>query len=253
VLVEGLNRAANMEHSCPAVVIGKKIERIVFATDDVDLLSYIKDNVGAGVKAQRHMGVIKILQVKCIVAKGDLQRARLAAGNAPRVGAAPPNAPANAPPNAFDKFTPADFLAAAKDEQGPKLKSILAEAEKRKLFDVLVIAAARPETEAKELGESYLDKHMEQKTGPQLKELLKHARPEARAAASRVVAKRGLRFEKELIDLLGDDLALVHGAAHRALVQLAKGQDFGPAADATPSERAEAVRLWRAWLAKAGK
>jgi hypothetical protein len=36
-------------------------------------------------------------------------------------------------------------------------------------------------------------------------------------------------------------------------VQLAKGQDFGPAADATPSERTESIRLWRAWLAKAGK
>lgn len=253
VLVEGLNRAANMEHSCPAVVIGRKIERIVFATEDVDLLSFIKDNVGAGVKARRHMGVIKTLQVNCIVRKGDLQRQRLAAGNAPpRVGATLPGA--NASANAsFAKFTPADFLAAAKNEQGLKLKSILAEADKRKLFDVLVIAAARPETEAKEIGESFLDKHLEQKSGPQLKDLLKHGKPEARAAAAKAIGKRGLHFEKELINLLDDDSAIVQQACHVALVQLARGQDFGPAADATPSERTESIRLWRAWLAKSSK
>jgi len=251
VLVEGLNRAAGMEHSCPAVVIGKKVASIVRSTDDVDLLNFIKDTVGSGVKAKRHMGVIKDLQVTCILRKGYLQQQRLAAGNAPRVGATLPSP--NASTTSFAKFTPADFLAAAKDEQGPKLKSILAEAEKRKLFDVLVIAAARPETEAKEIGESFLDKHVEQKTGPQLKDLLKHAKPEARAAAAKAIGKRGLRFEKELIDMLADDAASVQEAAHRSLVQLAKGQDFGPAADASPSERTESIRLWRAWLAKTAK
>lgn len=259
VLVEGLNRAANMEHSCPAVIIGKKIAGIVRSTDDVDLLNFIKDTVGSGVKARRHMGVIKDLQVTCILRKGFLQQQRLAAGNAPRpaVTLPPPSASANAPnasPNSsFAKFTPADFLSAAKSEQGPKLKAILAEADRRKLFDVLVIAAARPETEAKEIGESFLDKHVEQKSGPQLKDLLKHAKPEARAAAAKAIGKRGLRFEKELIDILADDAAIVQQAAHRALVQLAKGQDFGPAADATASERVESIRLWRAWLAKTGK
>lgn len=248
VLVEGLNRAANMEHSCPAVVIGKKIASIVRSTDDVDLLNFIKDTVGSGVKARRHMGVVKDLQVTCILRKGFLQQQKLAAGNVPRPAVTPP------PPNSsFAKFTSADFLAAAKTEQGPKLKSILAEADKRKLFDVLVIAAARPETEAKEIGESFLDKHLEQKTGPQLKDLLKHAKPEARAAAAKAIGQRGLHFEKELIDLLNDDSSVVQQAGHGALVRLAKGRDFGPAVDATPSERVESIRLWRAWLAEAGK
>ncbi|MCI0682357.1 MAG: hypothetical protein L0Y71_09650 [Gemmataceae bacterium] len=255
VLVEGLNRAANMEHSCPAVVIGKKIASIIRTTDDVALLSFIKDTVGSGVKARRHMGVIKDLQVTCILRKGYLQQQRLAAGNAPRPVVSPPRP--DAPPNAslnssFAKFTPADFLAAAKDAQGPKLKSILAEADKRKLFDVLVIAAARPETEAKEIGESFLDKHLEQKTGRQLKDLLKHAKPEARAGAAKAIAKRGLHYEKELIGALADDYVIVHEAAHRALVQFANGKDFGPTAGATPSERVEAVRRWRAWLAASG-
>ena len=118
---------------------------------------------------------------------------------------------------------------------------------------MLIIAAARPETEAKELGESYLDKHVQHKTGAQLKEMLTHAKPEARSAAAKAVGRRGLHFEKELIELLSDDSATVQQAAHRALVQLARGQDFGPTVDAMSDERAEAIRRWREWLAKLAK
>src|SRR5204863_1959519 len=73
VLVESFNRAANMEHSCPAVVIGRKIASILRSTDDVDLLNYAKDTIGSEVKARRHMGVVKDLQVACILRKGFLQ------------------------------------------------------------------------------------------------------------------------------------------------------------------------------------
>jgi hypothetical protein len=248
VLIEGFNRAANMEHSCPAVVIGKKIASIIRSTDDVTLINFAKDSIGAGVKARRHMGVVKDLQVTCILRKGFLQSQALAAKNAaaPANGERPP-----APPIA--RMTQADFINAVRNENGPKLKSILAEADKRKLFDVLVAAAARPETEAREIGQSFLDKHLEQKTSAQVKELVKHAKPDARAAAARAIAQRGLRYEKELIDLLSDDYAIVQQAAHRALVQLARGQDFGPEDGASDEQRTDSIRRWRDWLAKMGK
>src|SRR5262249_60044157 len=37
-LLRGLNRAAAIEHSCPALVIAKKLARILNATTDVELL-----------------------------------------------------------------------------------------------------------------------------------------------------------------------------------------------------------------------
>jgi len=247
VLVEGFNRAANMEQSCPAVVIGKKIASILRSTDDVDLLNFAKDTIGSGVKARRHMGVVKDLQVTCILRKGFLQSQNLAAKNAPGTTL---TAPLSA---SIPKMTQADFIAAAKNEQGLKLKAILAEADKRKMMDVLIIAAARPETEAKEIGQSYLDKHLEQKTAAQLKKLLKHAKPEARAAAAKAIGQRGLHFEKELIESLADENGDVQQSGRRALVQLARGSDFGPQADATFLERAESIRRWREWLAKMAK
>src|SRR5436305_12053276 len=48
-LVDGFNRAAQMESSCATVTIGKKIEGIVRTTRDPDLVSFVRENVGAGV------------------------------------------------------------------------------------------------------------------------------------------------------------------------------------------------------------
>ncbi len=247
MLIEGFNRAAAMEDSCPAVVIGRKIALILKSTTDVDLLNFAKDNIGAGVKARRHMGTIKDLQLTCIIQKGNLQRQGLASPLGSRPGPAP------ALSSAIPAMTQADFIAAAKNEQGPKLKAILAEADKRKLFDVLVIAAARPETEAREIGQSFLDKNLAQKTAAQLKDLLNHSKPEARAAAAKAIGQRGLHFEKELIDRLADEISAVQQAARRALVQLSRGEDFGPAPEANTVEQTESLQRWRAWLDKMKK
>lgn len=247
VLVEAFNRAANMEHSCPAVVIGKKLASIIRSSDDFEMLQFAKDTIGLGVKARRHMGVVKDLQVTCILRKGFLQSQALAAKNAPR-----PNVTAPVP-GAIPAMTQAEFLKAAQNEQGPRLKAILAEADRKKLFDVLIIAAARPETEAKEIGQSYLDKHLDQKTGAQLRDLLKHSQPAARAAAAKAIGQRKLPFAKELIDTLADDHALVRQAARRALVQWSDGRDFGPEADADEAAQSVAIRRWRDWLGKMAK
>ncbi|MCS7047496.1 MAG: hypothetical protein NZO58_14160, partial [Gemmataceae bacterium] len=201
------------------------------------------DMIGAGVKTRRHMGVVKDLQLTCILRKGFLQKQQLAAGGAGRP-ALPPG-----PPNVSQQ-TPAELLAAAKTEQGAKLKALLIEAEKRQLLDVLLTAAGRPETEAKQLGETYLAKHLAGTTADQLKHLLKHPKVEARAAAAHAIATRQLPLAKELIDALADESLVVRQAARGALVRLAGGQDFGPAPDADDLERAEAIRRWRSWHAK---
>jgi hypothetical protein len=73
---------------------------------------------------------------------------------------------------------------------------------------------------------------------------------EVRLAAVRAASARGLRYGSELIDLLTDASAEVRQAAHRALLQLSRGQDFGPRAGASETEVSAAVREWRAWWSK---
>ncbi len=66
-LIRGLNKAAKIEHSCPAVTIAKKLARMLRSSHDMELLQYARENIGAGVEQSRHMGVIKDLRMTCIV------------------------------------------------------------------------------------------------------------------------------------------------------------------------------------------
>ena len=82
VLIDGFNRTANMEASCPTVVIGKKIIKILNASDDLELLAFAKENLGAGVTAKRHLGMLKDVQFSILLRKGTLQRRQAIAGAA---------------------------------------------------------------------------------------------------------------------------------------------------------------------------
>ena len=73
-LVDGLNRAAEMEDSCPAVIIGKRVASIIRTTDDPHLLAFAKDSIGAGVAAKRHRGTLQDLQAAVLFRKAALQR-----------------------------------------------------------------------------------------------------------------------------------------------------------------------------------
>jgi hypothetical protein len=237
VLIDGFNRTANMEASCPAVVIGKKIIKILNASDDLELLAFAKENLGVGVTAKRHLGMLKDVQFSILLRKGAVQRKLAASG-----GSAAPSS------------LSLDYLVKASEtKKGVQLKSVLVELEKRQgpqVFQTLAIAAASPEKDIQNLAAGLLDKHVSRQREAQLKGLLKHERPEVRVAAAKEIGKRGLPLGKELIDLLHDNEPFVGQAARAALAQLSGGLDYGPAPDASAGERDTAVRRWREWWLK---
>lgn len=57
-LIRGLNRAATIEHSCPAAVLGKKVRSLLVASNDPALLSYAIENIGNTKPRIRHAKVI---------------------------------------------------------------------------------------------------------------------------------------------------------------------------------------------------
>ena len=85
-LIRGLNRAAAIEHSCPAVTIAKKLNGILSKTKDRQLLDFARENAGAGVEKSRHMNVIKDLRVNCTLRKNALE----ASGTVARPAGDPP-------------------------------------------------------------------------------------------------------------------------------------------------------------------
>ena len=71
-LIRGVNRAAAINDSCPALVIAKRIASQMRTTKDRELLQFARENVGAGVSQSRHMAVLKDLKLTCTLRQSTL-------------------------------------------------------------------------------------------------------------------------------------------------------------------------------------
>jgi hypothetical protein len=236
-LIEGFNRAANLQHSCPAVIIGKKLSRLLGASRDTELLEYARENIGAGVTATRHMGVVKDLRLGCMLRKTAVLRAQ--AADTIRPGQKP-----------LALMSVGELTDASRREAGRNLKKILGELEKRKgkeAFEVLALAAAKEDKDIQPFARSLLVRQLYRQSPKILKEKLIDDRPEVRLAAVTVVTVRKLPWGFELINMLEDADKQVGQAVRKALVQLAGGRDYGPEAAASNEERSAAASRWREW------
>jgi hypothetical protein len=234
-LVRGLNRAAKIEHSCPCVVIAQKLGKLLAASEDQELMEFVRDEIGSGVGHTSHAGVLKDLRFAVTLRKNALARR----GSSSSVG-----------PKAAGAMTVTELADAASIERGPRLRSILIELSKRRGEEVgpaLANAAASYDKEIQKLGRDLLDRHLSRQSESAVKEKLGHELVEMRKSAMRVIAVKMPRLAGELIDLLSDDKEEVRTAAHEALVKLSRGQDFGPTAGAEKEQIAEAQAKWRSW------
>jgi hypothetical protein len=239
-LIRGLNRAAQIEATCPAVVIARKLGPLLLASNDPKLLEFARDNIGAGVTRSRHMAVLKDLKFACLRRRTEVVKAGR-------------TSPGTKAPSAMSVTELADAVAS---ERGDRLKQVLGELEKRNgnaaIAALGTAAGITYDEDAAKLARDLLLKNLLRQNGQVVKDRLKDERPEVRAAAATVVGKKGWRLGGDLIALLEDKDAEVRQAARQALVQLSKGMDHGPERDANDAQRAEAVSKWKAWWAKQG-
>jgi hypothetical protein len=250
-LLRGLNTAARIEHSCPAVQITRKLAKMLSSSRDTELLEFARENGGAGVERSRHLGIIKDLRVLCILRKRAVLNSGLAEANEEVQLKGGLSAPADPIKKNAQKMTLSELVEAAGKERGDKLKTVLLELGNRRgdrALGALGSAAASYDGDIQKLARELLSKQLSRLKKDALKEKFADDRAEVRAAAARVAGTKTLHFEKELIGLLSDEEKSVRQAAHDALVQLAGGADFGPRADAGPADRKEAAEKWRAWL-----
>jgi hypothetical protein len=231
-LIRGLNRAAMIEHSCPTLVISRKLSRMLAASNDPELLEFARDTIGAGVERSSHARVLKDLRFACQLRKNDLARRASAGPKEPKA------------------MTLVELSEAARKETGPRLKLVLTELEKRRGTEVvtgLAYAAANADTETKPLARDLLDSHLGRLPAIVVRQKLKDSDAEVRKAAARVVAAKQPGLGGDLIDLVADAVPEVREAARQALMKLSKGEDFGPADTAGAAEIEAAQKKWRAW------
>jgi hypothetical protein len=252
-LIRGLNRAAKIDHSCPAVTIAKKLARMLRSAHDTELLEFARENVGADVTQSRHMGVIKDLRVLCMMRKRAVaEEGETAAREAPTLSGNS-TAPSVVKESDLRKMDISGLVEAAGKERGPRLKMVLTELGRRhgdEAIGALGSAAAAYEGDVRRLARELLARQLSALGPAALEEKLKDDRVEVRAAAARLVGKKEIHCEAALIELLGDDEGIVRQAGHDALVHLSKGSDFGPKPEANQAERKQAMQKWRAWLDK---
>ncbi len=236
VLIEGLNRAAEMKSSCPAVIIGRKLARILNSTTDRQLLLFARENIGAGVVAKRHMGTIKDLKLACILRTSYLKRNGIADT---RYGEKSPQ-----------KMSVAELIAATHGEKGTRLEQFLMELERRAAPKVIAALGAHMRHKDKQiqtLSQNLLLKHLYRQPVNTLKETLKDDLPEVRAVGAYLIGYKSLPWGSELIQLLNDQSPMVRQSARGSLVRLSRGLDFGPRPNSSDTERQFAIRNWSQW------
>lgn len=84
---------------------------------------------------------------------------------------------------------------------------------------------------------------------PLLVEKLGDPNPLVRWSAVNIVNNKKIHAEAELIGLLRDPDRQVRDAAHKALVRLGRGTDFGPTPQDSPAKAKQAIQRWQEWLA----
>ncbi len=239
-LIRGLNRAAKLDHSCPAVVIAKKLNTLLMASEDSKLLDFARDEIGAGAERSKHAPVLAVLRSNCAVRKNGLARA----------------APIGGGDKTPKTLTTEELVEAVSTLQGAKLRPLLVELETRKgdeVLGALQVAVTNSDPDLQQLARLMIERNLSRQTVDVVKEKLKDGNPELRRAAAKVASLKWPTLFTSTIELLDDKAPEVREEAHKALMRFSKGMDFGPEKDAKAEERSAAMDRWREWLARQKK
>jgi hypothetical protein len=231
-LIRGLNKSAKFNHSCPVLLIGKKLTSLLLASNDQQLLEFAHDEIGAGVGRSRYASTLADLRFKCTQRRNYLARL------------APP------PPKGLAAQSTADLAKQTNSERGPRLKALLTELAKRdgkEVLPALAFAAESYEKDIQKLGRELLDSHLGRLSSSQVLEKLDDDNAEVRKSAIRLIASKHPDYLDRVIDRLTDDSADVRATARTVLAKAAKGEDFGPTDSADKAGQRESQRKWRDW------
>lgn len=231
-LIRGLHRAAEIEHSCPALIIAKKISKLLLASKDVDLLDFARQEIGAGVEASRHKGILGDLRVTINAHRNGLLKQGITSKS----------------PKAMP--TP-QLIEAVGKEKGAKLRPLMLELSNRKGDDSIKaftgVAESSNDKDMQQLARTLIATKLGGETPAKLRERSKDANAEVRLGAVTAIANKSLPLGDVLIERLGDKDDRVRELAHQTLVKWNKGTDYGPSPGASASEVEKAIQQWQSW------
>src|SRR5262249_49578397 len=187
--IRGLNKAAKINHSCPTLMISKKLNGLLMKSTDEKLLEYARDEIGAGVGQTRHKTTLQDLRFRVLMRKNALARLKPVA----------PKVPA--------KAGTGELVKSASTVRGAALKGVVAELAKRDGKDVveaLATVAGSYDKDAAKWGREALDSQLGRQSVSHVKEQFRHSAAEVRKAAVRVAAAKHVELTLPVIDAVAD-------------------------------------------------
>lgn len=231
-LIRGLGRAARLTHSCPVLMIGKKLSGMLMKSQDPVLLEFARDELEPAAKGTPHADAVANLRVQLMLRKNALERLPL-------------------PPKMLEEMPTPGLVTLAGSERGDRKKAVLAEIGKRDGRDAMLALArwaGSPDRGTQQAAREALDAHLTRLSPSGIKDAMLDAGIELRKAAVRVaITDRELVWS--VIDRVVDESPAVRAEARAALMKLSR-QDFGPEPKASKGEQEAAKAKWRAWWEK---
>jgi hypothetical protein len=233
-LLRGLNKAATINHSCPILMISRKLSKMLLSSQDPILLEFARDELQASARKTIHATAVENLRVQLMLRKNALERLPIA-------------------PRSLEKIATDGLITMSNSERGERRKTVLAELAKRdgrEAMLALARAAGSADRGMQAIGRAALDANLARQPESSIREALTDVAFEVRKSAIRVaITNRELIWH--VIDRVTDERADVRAEARAALVQFAeKKVDFGPLPGATKAQQNEAKKQWRAWWEK---
>jgi len=237
-LLRGLNRAAEIEHSCPALIIAKKLSKMLLGSKDVDLLDMARQEIGAGVEASRHKGILGDLRVSVNTHRNGLLKQGIT-GNSPQSMQTP------------------QLIEAVNKEKGSKLRPLMLELSTRKgdepLKAFIGVAESSDDKQMQQLARNLIASKLGGETADKLRQRAKDENAEIRLGAVTVISTKSVPLGDVLIECLVDKDDRVRTLAHQTLVKWNRGTDLGPSPGASGSEIEKSLGDWKNWWDKRKK
>jgi hypothetical protein len=233
-LLRGLNKAAEINHSCPVLMISKKLQRLLMASQDPVLLEFARDELQGKAQKSVHSVSLENLRVQLMLRKNALERLPL-------------------PPRSLEKMATEGLVQLSTAERGERRKVVLNELAKRdgkEAMLALARAASVTDRVMQPLARQGLEQQIGRASESSLRELLSDPAFEIRKAAIRVAATNR-ELTRYIIERVADERADVRAEARAALTRLANNKvDFGPMPTATKAQQKKALQQWQEWWDK---
>ncbi len=256
-LIRGLNRAATINHTCPALQLSRKLVSLLAKSTDLELLEFARDNIGAGVgDRSRHRGVFQQMRTEILLRRNALARLQPPTRGGRLVTPTTPTTPTTpAPPPELGSRDPrrvitAELVRLARAENGEPLVRVLRELETRRdsgVLDALADRASNSTTDVRELSRKLLLNHLGREDQRSVLAMLEHEKVEVRRAAVGLILDKYPTALPRLIDRVADADDGIRQQVRQALKRAARNLDFGPEPNAEDGEARKARDRWRAY------